>query len=157
MTRVLFVCLGNICRSPMAEGVFRSLVEREGLVDQFEIESVGTGSWHVGEPPHRGTQQELRKRGIDLSGKRARQVTNLDVETADYVIAMDQSYLRNLRRYDSDNYLAGKAHLLLDFADGADIRDVPDPYYEGNFGRVYDLVEDGCRGLLDHIREEESL
>ena len=101
--------------------------------------------------------QWLRKRGIDLSGKRARQVTNLDVETADYVIAMDQSNLRNLRRYDSDNYLAGKAHLLLDFADGADIRDVPDPYYEGNFGRVYDLVEDGCRGLLDHIREEESL
>lgn len=157
MIRVLFVCLGNICRSPMAEGVFRNLVEEEDLAGQFEIESVGTGSWHVGEPPHRGTQQELQIRGIDLSGKRARQVTRDDVATADYVIAMDQSNLRNLRRYDADSDLAEKAHLLLDFAAGANARDVPDPYYENNFGRVYELVEDGCRGLLDHIRDAEDL
>lgn len=141
----------------MAEGVFRDLVQQEGLAGQFEIESVGTGSWHVGDPPHRGTQQELRKRGIDLSDKRSRQVTAGDVESADYVIAMDQSNLRNLRSYDAGNHLAEKAHLLLDFADGANVRDVPDPYYDNNFGRVYELVEAGCHGLLDYIREEEGL
>lgn len=157
MTRVLFVCLGNICRSPMAEGVFRHLVQQTGLADRFEIESVGTGNWHVGEPPHRGTQRQLRARGIDLSHKRARQVTSRDVETANYVIAMDRSNLRNLQRYDLDGQLDHKVYLLLDFAEDVDIQDVPDPYYEGEFDRVYELVEAGCRGLLDYIREEEGL
>ncbi|MFQ5859437.1 MAG: low molecular weight protein-tyrosine-phosphatase [Anaerolineae bacterium] len=156
MTRVLFVCLGNICRSPMAEGVFRHLVQQEGLAHRFEVESVATGSWHIGEPPYPGTQRALRARGIDLSRKRARQVTARDIEMADYVIAMDRSNLRNLHRYNRRNQLDGKVHLLLDFADGVDIQDVPDPYYEGNFDRVYQLVEAGCRGLLDHIREVEG-
>ncbi|MBS1253163.1 MAG: Low molecular weight protein-tyrosine-phosphatase YfkJ [Anaerolineales bacterium] len=157
MIRVLFVCLGNICRSPMAEGVFRHLVEQEGLAGHFAIESVGTGAWHIGEPPHRGTQRELRARGVDLSGKRSRQVTTGDVETSDYVIAMDRSNLHNLQRHDPNGQLDGKAHLLLDFADGVDARDVPDPYYEGKFDRVYNLVEAGCHGLLDYIREEEEI
>lgn len=156
MIRVLFVCLGNICRSPMAEGVFRHLVQSKGLADRFEIESGGTGSWHVGERPHQGTQRELRARGIDLAGKRARQVSVRDLETADYVIAMDRSNLRTLQRYESGARLDGKLHLLLDFAEGVDIQDVPDPYYEGKFDRVYELVEAGCRGLLDYIREDEA-
>ena len=156
MIRVLFVCLGNICRSPMAEGVFRHLVQAEGLADRFEIESGGTGSWHVGERPHRGTQRELGARGIDLGGKRARQVSSRDLATADYVIAMDRSNLRNLQRYGSRIQLDGKLHLLLDFAEGVDTHDVPDPYYEDNFDRVYELVEAGCRGLLDYICEEEG-
>ncbi|MFQ5595685.1 MAG: low molecular weight protein-tyrosine-phosphatase [Anaerolineae bacterium] len=157
MIRVLFVCLGNICRSPMAEGVFRHLVQQAGLADGFEIESGGTGGWHVGERPHRGTQRELRARGIDLAGKRAHQVSSHDLEAADYVIAMDRSNLRNLQRHSPRIQLDGKLHLLLDFAEDVDIQDVPDPYYEGNFDRVYELVEAGCRGLLDYILEQAGV
>lgn len=156
MIRVLFVCLGNICRSPMAEGVFRHLVQQAGLSDWFEIESGATGSWHVGERPHRGTLRELRHHGIDLAGKRAHQVSQRDLAAADYVIGMDRSNLRSLRRYMPQVQLDGKLHLLLDFAEGVDTRDVPDPYYEGNFDRVYELVEAGCRGLLDHICQEQG-
>jgi protein-tyrosine phosphatase len=156
LIRVLFVCLGNICRSPMAEGVFRQLVEKEGLADRFEIESVGTGTWHTGEPPHTGTQRVLRDHGIDLSDKRARQVTGNDVASANYVVAMDGSNVRNLERLISEDALADKTYLLLDFATEAAVRDVPDPYYEGGFDRVYELVADGAQGLLDHIREQEG-
>ncbi len=156
VTRVLFVCLGNICRSPMAEAVFRHLVQQEGLADRFEIESGGTGGWHVGEPPHWGTLRELKERGIDLGGKRARQITAWDVESADYVVAMDRSNLRALQRYSGRNRLDGKVHLLLDFAGEVGVQDVPDPYYEGNFDYVYELVEAGCWGLLAYIRETEG-
>jgi len=140
----------------MAEGVFRHLVQQAGLAHRFEIQSGGTGSWHVGEPPHRGTRREMGVRGIDLAGKRARQVSCRNLEDSDYVIAMDQSNRNTLRRYDCPVRLDGKLHLLLDFAEDVGVQDVPDPYYEGNFDRVYDLVEAGCRGLLDHIREEEG-
>lgn len=157
MIRVLFVCLGNICRSPMAEGVFRHLVQQENLAVHFEIESGGTGTWHIGEPSHPGTRRELQAHGIDLGNKRARQVTPRDIETADYVIAMTESNLRNLQRFDYDSHLDGKAYLLLDFADDVSLREVPDPYYEDNFDLVYELVEAGCRGLLDHIRKEKGL
>lgn len=156
LTRVLFVCLGNICRSPMAEGVFRQLVEEEGLADRFEIDSVGTGTWHIGEPPHTGTQRVLRDHGIDLGDKHARQVTGSDVESADYVVAMDRSNVRNLGRLISDGALKDKTYLLMDFASATDVRDVPDPYYEGQFERVYALVTDGAQGLLDYIREQEG-
>ena len=156
MIRVLFVCLGNICRSPMAEGVFQRLVQQKGLAHRFEIKSCGTGSWHVGEPPHRGAQRELQARGIDLAGKRAHQVSCRDLEDSDCVVAMDRSNVRTLRRYDCPVQLDGKLYLLLDFAEDVGVRDVPDPYYEGNFDRVYELVKAGCRGLLDHIREEEG-
>jgi protein-tyrosine phosphatase len=156
LIRVLFVCLGNICRSPMAEGVLRHLVQQEGLADQFHIESVGTGTWHIGEPPHAGTQRELNAHGIDLGDKRARQVTASDIDRADYIVAMDRSNVRDLERFARDGALEDKTYLLLDFASASNVRDVPDPYYEGRFDRVYELVENGARGLLGHIREQEG-
>ena len=150
---VVFVCLGNICRSPMAEAVFSDMVEKAGLSDQIDIDSCGTGSWHVGEAPHRGTQQVLRKHDISYS-HRARQIDNSDLAEADYLVAMDRSNLSDVQRMgDTDADL----RLLLDYADSVDEKDVPDPYYTGGFDTVYRLVEAGCEGLLAHIREQEGI
>lgn len=156
MIRVLFVCLGNICRSPMAEAVFQQRVREEGLADQFQVDSAGTGRWHVGEPPHRGTQDVLRRHGIPYQG-RAYQVTPADLAEADYVVAMDSSNMDDLRWIDRQGNLDGKLHKLLDFAPPGSPANVPDPYYEGNFDYVYDLVDAGARGLLAHIRQERGL
>ncbi|GIV96169.1 MAG: acid phosphatase [Herpetosiphonaceae bacterium] len=156
MIRVLFVCLGNICRSPMAEAVFQHMVEQEGLSDTIEVDSVGIGAWHVGEPAHRGTRDILRRHGIACTS-RARQVTSSDLKSADYVVAMDAENVADLRRLDRQGILEGKLYRLLDFAPGSRTRDVPDPYYEGNFEEVYELVSAGCRGLLDHIRKQHEL
>ncbi|MDX1662253.1 MAG: low molecular weight protein-tyrosine-phosphatase [Candidatus Promineifilaceae bacterium] len=153
MIRVNFVCLGNICRSPMAEAVFRRMVEEAGLEDQIAVDSAGTGAWHVGEPAHRGTRDILRQRGIIYQG-RARQVSQNDMHQDSYIIAMDASNVRDLqRRFGAHPNL----YRLLDFAPGRHEEDVPDPYYSGNFDEVYELVEEGCRGLLEMIREEKGL
>lgn len=151
--QVTFVCLGNICRSPMAEGVFRHLVEQAGLSDRIAVDSCGTGSWHIGERPHQGTRKVLRQHGIDYDG-RARQLATADFARADFLIAMDTENLQILRRRAST---AAEIGLLLDYADGIHERDVPDPYYSGGFDRVYQLVEAGCRGLLAHIRNKEGI
>ena len=137
----------------MAEAVFERMVQEAGLSDLIEVDSAGTGAYHVGEPPHKGTQSVLSQHGIRYNG-RARQITAGDYQATDYVIAMDASNEATLRRRFGDH-----PHLyrLLDFADKTTTRDVPDPYYEGGFDRVYDLVEDGARGLLAHIRQEEQL
>jgi protein-tyrosine phosphatase len=156
MVNVLFVCLGNICRSPMAEAVMRHLVREAGLEDQIAVDSVGTGDWHVGEPPHRGTQEILRRYQIVHDGV-ARQVTVRDLQEADYVIAMSSDNISELRRLDRAGVINGKVGLLLDYAPDMDVRDVPDPYYEGNFDRVYELVTAGCTGLLQHIRRTHGL
>ncbi len=153
--KVLFVCMGNICRSPMAEAVFRHQVAEAGLADRFIIDSAGTGSWHVGEPPHRGTLRILAAHGVDPGPQRARQITRADFSEFDYVVAMDEENLRELRRFRHDSH--AKVSLLLDHAPGLGTREVPDPYYTGGFERVYELVEAGCRGLLAHIREREGL
>jgi protein-tyrosine phosphatase len=151
---VLFVCLGNICRSPMAEGVFQHLVDEAGLGTNIKVDSAATGSWHVGEKAHRGTKRVLSQHGIRYNG-RARQVTNGDMTNPNtYVIAMDDSNITALqRRYGRHPNL----HRLLDFAPEATERDIPDPYYSGNFEYVYQLVQAGCRGLLATIREREGL
>ncbi len=150
---VVFVCLGNICRSPMAEAIFKDMVEKEGLAGEITVDSVGTGSWHVGANAHRGTLQVLRTHGIDFA-HRARQIDRSDLENADYLIAMDRSNLDDIRRLGPTHAETG---LLLDYAPGIRERDVPDPYYTGGFDHVYELVRAGCRGLLDHIREQEGI
>jgi protein-tyrosine phosphatase len=150
---VLFVCLGNICRSPMAEGVFQHLVDEAGLSDRIQVDSAGTGSWHVGETAHRGTLQVLREHGIIYQG-RARQVRTQDVTPNTYLIALDQSNLNELRRMFGRH---PRLYRLLDFASHTNEEDVPDPYYTGNFAYVYELVADGCRGLLQEIRQKEGL
>jgi len=151
---VLFVCLGNICRSPMAEAVFQNLVDEAGLVDKFHIDSAGTGSWHIGEKAHRGTRAILKEHGIAYNG-RARQVTQQDLANPQtYIITMDESNGNNLRQQFGQH---ANQYRLLDFSKQKAERDVPDPYYTNNFEYVYQLVTDGCQGLLETIREREGL
>lgn len=153
MIQVLFICLGNICRSPMAEAVFQKLVEEAGLTHLIEVDSAGLGNWHVGEMAHEGTRRVLAKHDIDYTG-RARQVSMADMQPDSYIIAMDASNLADLqRRFGSHPHL----HRLLDFASNRSTRDVPDPYYTGTFDLVYDLVDQGCHGLLQAIRQNEKI
>ena len=152
--RVLFVCLGNICRSPMAEAIFRRMVEEAGLSGDIEVDSAGTSAYHVGEPAHPGTRRVLAHHGIQHNG-RARQLAGGDVTGEPvYLIAMDSENLEALRQRFGD---APRIHRLLDFAGHTAVRDVPDPYYGDNFDYVYRLVEDGCRGLLSAIRADAGL
>lgn len=151
--KVLFVCLGNICRSPMAEAVFQKMVDEAGLSEKITIDSAGTGLWHVGEKAHPGTRRVLSQHGIVYNG-RARQVHAGDMEPETYVIAMDQSNLNDLQRNFGQH---PRLYRLLDFASQTDVRDVPDPYYNDNFEYVYQLVTDGCAGLLATIRTQEGL
>lgn len=153
--RVLFVCLGNICRSPMAEAVFQNLVDEAGLSDEIIIDSAGTGSWHVGERAHRGTLAVLRKHSIEYNG-RARQIDRRDFDQFDYILTMDNENLADVRRMIPDSSKAIVARFL-DFADDVPVREVPDPYFDGRFDAVYDLVRRGAEGLLAHIRQEKSL
>lgn len=150
--KVLFVCLGNICRSPTAEGVFRHLVEAEGLDDVIGTDSAGTSDWHIGAPPDRRAQAAAKRRGIDLSDLQGRQVTAGDFDEFDYVLAMDQ---RNHAALSSlaPNGRADRLHMFLSFAPGIADMEVPDPYYGGDtgFDDVLDMIEAASRGLLDHI------
>jgi len=152
-TKVLFVCLGNICRSPTAHGVFEKLVADAGLQNDIYIDSAGTGDWHIGRAPDERTQHAASKRGYDLSNLRARQVSRADFSEFDYVLAMDKNNLKDLRGMAGDK---SDCHvsLFLDFAESSWKREVPDPYYGGEdgFETVLDLVEDGARGLLATIR-----
>ncbi|MBI9046736.1 MAG: low molecular weight phosphotyrosine protein phosphatase [Anaerolineaceae bacterium] len=151
--KVMFVCLGNICRSPMAEMVFQHLIDQTGLSENFIIHSSGTGSWHVGEVPHRGTQQILQENGVPLNPmKRAKKFERNNFAEYDYILAMDSDNLANLERFGK-----GKAKLLLEFAPQGSPMDVPDPYYTNNFNLTYQLVLQGCKGLLHHIRQVENI
>lgn len=152
---VLFICLGNICRSPMAEGVFRDLVSKAGLADQFEIDSAGTGGYHVGDHAHPGTRAILRQHDIPYSG-RSRQLDRSDMaDQTRWLIVMDNSNMSTVRSRFGDH---GRLFRLLDFAEQyPGETEVPDPYYTGGFDVVYEMVKDGCVGLLNEIRRVENI
>jgi protein-tyrosine phosphatase len=157
--RILFVCLGNICRSPTAEGAMRALVRDAGLQDEIELDSAGTGSWHVGSPPDRRASATARARGIALEGS-AREVRRADFDEFDLLLAMDRSNLSALRQLAPSEQARAKVRLLREFDPAnahtppADL-DVPDPYYgaSGGFEEVLDLVQAACAGLLEQIRQ----
>jgi len=151
---ILFVCMGNICRSPTAEGVFRHIVKQEGLDEHIYIDSAGTHAYHVGEQPDSRAQQTARGRGIDLSKQRARKVKANDFEQFDYVLAMDNdnhAILASLCTNENRERLS----LFLDFSESYSETEVPDPYYGGphGFEHVFELVEDASRGLIEDIRK----
>ncbi len=151
---VLFVCMGNICRSPMAEGVFRRQVEAAGLTERIHIDSAGTHAYHVGEPPDPRAQETAARRGIDLSPLRARRVTREDIALFDYVLAMDRDNLGILRDI-ADPAHHERIRLFMSFAPEMKQKEVPDPYYggPGGFEQVFDLVEAAAEGLLADIRK----
>jgi len=150
--RIVFVCMGNICRSPTAEAVMRTMVERTGLTQRCELDSAGTHAYHVGNPPDRRSQLAAKQRGYDLSGLRARQVDESDFVLFDLILAMDRDNLALLEQ----SCPPGQRHklgLLLDYAEGCGEEEVPDPYYGGpeGFGHVLDLTEAAARGLIDRL------
>lgn len=151
---VCFVCLGNICRSPTAAGVMRHQLRAAGLDGAIHVDSAGTGSWHVGDPPDHRATAEAQRRGIVLD-HRARQFGPGDFPRFDLVLAMDDANVRDLLALAPDRDAAAKVRLLRSFdpqgPSGGDLA-VPDPYYDGGFARVFDLVEAACAGLLDHLR-----
>ena len=152
---VLFVCMGNICRSPTAEGVFRKVVADAGLERLIHIDSAGTHAYHVGEAPDRRAQEAALRRGFELGAQKARRVADEDFARFDLILAMDRLNLETLRDR-ADEAQHSRVRLLLEFAGSARLDDVPDPYYGGaaGFERVLDLVEDASQGLLQHIRRE---
>ncbi|MBL8704320.1 MAG: low molecular weight phosphotyrosine protein phosphatase [Rhodospirillales bacterium] len=157
VTRVLFVCTGNICRSPTAEGVFRHVAAEAGLADRFHVDSAGTHGYHLGEPPDARAVALALKRGYDLSALRARQFTAADYADFDLLLAMDRGHLKIMRRLAPPRD-AERARLFLSYAPACGIDDVPDPYYgdERDFARTLDLIERGSRALLDALIRPES-
>ena len=154
-TRVLFVCLGNICRSPLAEGVFQSLLRARGLGRHYAVESAGIGAWHAGEAPDRRALAVARKYGVELSS-RARQIAAPDFSDSHWVIAMDRENLTELRVLARTHGGGARIHLLREFDPEPGDRQVPDPYYGGpeGFDRVFTMVHRSCTALLDHLEEE---
>ncbi len=154
---VVFVCLGNICRSPTAEAVFLDLIAREGLASRFDVDSAGTGSWHVGEPADRRAREEARARGLSIESI-GRQFTVEDFDRFDHVVVMDPSNQANveaLARHDADR---AKVRLLRSYDPASPPgAAVPDPYYEGGFDAVFDICTAGARGLLGELRERHGL
>lgn len=157
--KVLFVCLGNICRSPLAEGVFRHQVVKAGLADRFVIDSAGTSAYHIGDPPDERTSAVAHARGIKLSSK-ARQIARADFREFDYIIVMDRSNHAHVMKLAAVTPPKGQVHLLREFdAEARGDDDVPDPYYGGprGFEDVHDIVERSCAALLQHLRQTHQL
>jgi len=155
MKNILFVCLGNICRSPAAEGVMNHLVEKAGLSQKIRTDSAGTSGWHVGDLPDARMREHAKRRGIDLVS-RARGLVKNDLEKFDYIIAMDKSNYGNILKLDQEGQFKNKVYMMTDFCNRLDVSEVPDPYYGGDegFEFVLDLVTDGCEGLIDRLKNE---
>ena len=146
---VLFVCLGNICRSPMAEGIFRAKLARVGLEAVVDVDSCGTAGWHVGKLPHSGSITTSASNGIDITMQRSRQLTVEDTNRFDWIVVMDQSNERDVRAINP----RVNVHRMLSFSTGDVPVDVPDPYFEGGFPGVFALISDACEGLLSRVQE----
>ena len=149
MISILFVCHGNICRSPMAEFVMKDMVQKAGIADNFFIASAATSAEEIGNPVHRGTRNRLAGEGISTAGKYARQMTRKDYAEYDYLICMDRWNLRSMERIVGPDR-EGKLSLLLDYTDRAGA-EIADPWYTGNFDETYDDIVEGCRGLLKKL------
>lgn len=152
MVRILFVCLGNICRSPLAEGVFRALARERGVEDRFAIDSAGISGYHEGSPPDRRSAETARRRGVELTGRSRRLVAD-DLRRFDWVIAMDEDNLEAIRELEARAGGTARVHRLREWDPEPDALDVPDPYYGGprGFDQVHDIVERSCAALLDHL------
>ena len=154
MIKVLFICHGNICRSPMAEFVLKGMTEKRGIADQFQIASAATSTEEIGNPVHYGTRNKLKQYGISTAGKYAVQLTKKDYQKYDYILGMDQWNIRNISRIvrtDPEQ----KVHLLLDYTN--DPRDIADPWYTGNFDRTYDDIVEGCTAFLAYLSKNNLI
>ena len=158
MINILFVCLGNICRSPSGEGVFKSLVKKEGLENSFFIDSAGTSAYHVGEGADPRMKKHASARNIELTS-RARQFVSSDFEKFDYIIAMDYANYRDVLKQDRKDQFKDKVYMMNDFSETNKGEDVPDPYYGGSAGfeRVLDMLEESCSGLLKKVVKDHEL
>ena len=155
--KVLFVCMGNICRSPTAHGVFRELVRKQGLEDAIAIDSAGTHNYHAGNPPDSRSQATAQQRGVDLSDLRARRFVSADFLEFDYVIGMDHGNIADMRAIRPAD-ARGRLQLMLEYSDRFTQAEVPDPYFgDDGFELVFDMIDDAALGLLDHIRRERGV
>ena len=154
MLDILFICHGNICRSPLAEFVMKDLTERQGLAGKFQIASAATSREELGNDIHPGTRRVLERQGIPFSSRQARQITKSDYEAYDYIIAMDRANLRNLERLLGGDP-EGKFFLFLEFA--GEHRDIADPWYTGNFDETYRDIKQGCTALLEFLLQQHKL
>ena len=156
---VLFVCMGNICRSPTAEGVFRKIVSDAGLGEYIHVDSAGTHSYHVNQPPDRRAQDAAERRGFVLDNIRSRRINMEDFEQFDYILAMDMDNLLTLQESAPEHHHRCKVSLFLEFAKSVRELEVPDPYYGGpaGFEHVLDLVDEASRGLLETLKQKNSL
>ena len=155
--QVLFVCMGNICRSPTAHGVFQTLVDEQSLTQRIRVDSAGTHSYHIGSPPDPRSQATAFRRGIDLSGLRARRFESGDFIEFDYLLAMDSNNLADMLAIKPDD-AAARAELMLVYSERFKQREIPDPYFgDDGFDLVFDMIDDAARGLLQQIRRQHDL
>jgi protein-tyrosine phosphatase len=155
--KVLFVCMGNICRSPTAHGVFQAMVDEQGLGGSIHVDSAGTHSYHIGSPPDSRSQATARSRGLDLSGLRARRFVVPDFVEFDYLLGMDQGNIADMHAIRPDDASA-RLQLMLEYSDKYQQHEVPDPYFSNEgFDLVFDMVDDASRGLLQHVRAQHDL